>query len=83
MTKAEKLATALEGSRQAAIRLIEMKSEVHPTAATSHMPFPGHRTMATVWAQQAAARKRERERVGHRGAMQFGFDPASLKASGR
>jgi len=83
MTKAEKLTEALEGSMRATIRLIEMKSEVRPTAATGHMPFPGHRTVATVWAQQAAARKRERELGGRRRAMQYGFDPDCLKASER
>lgn len=45
--------------------------------AVGHMPFPGHRTVATIWAQQAAARKRERE---HRKSMDWGFEPDSLKA---
>lgn len=47
-------------------------------ATTEHMPFAGHRTVATVWAQQKAARKspadREKiiERYYARLAKQFG-----------
>lgn len=47
--------------------------DLKPRAATGHMPFKGHRTVAGFWAQQAAARK-------HRKVMEWGFDPDSLKA---
>jgi predicted PhzF superfamily epimerase YddE/YHI9 len=55
--------------------------DVKPRAATGHMPFAGHRTVATVWAQQAAARKRERERRPFTKAIEFGFEPDSLKVA--
>lgn len=46
--------------------------DLRPRPSVGHMPFTGHRTVATVWAQQAAARKRRK-------SMDFGFDPESLK----
>lgn len=46
--------------------------DLRPRPAVGHMPFTGHRTVATVWAQQSAARKRRK-------AMDFGFDPESLE----
>lgn len=48
-----------------------------PRAAIGHMPFTGHRTVATIWAQQTAASRRNLE--SRRKAMGFGFDPDSLK----
>lgn len=57
----------------------EDNDDMRPRAAVGHMPFTGHRTVATVWAQQAAASKRNRELAPHRKAMRFGFDPDSLK----
>jgi len=78
-----KLELAMIGSARAAARVRHIKQTACGTAAVGHIPFPGHRTMATVMAQQAAARRREREVAGHRNAMKYGFDPASLKASGR
>lgn len=83
MTKEEKLAEALEGSRQAAETVRFLKRTACGQAATGHIPFPGHRTVATVWAQQAAARKRERELRPLMKAMEYGLDPDSLKASER
>jgi len=86
MTKLEKLAAALKGSSDATCRVRCMKAlalEYPPSGTTGRFPFPGHRTVATIDAQRAAARKREREIAGHRNAMKYGFDPASLKASGR
>lgn len=43
--------------------------DLRPRPAVGHMPFTGHRTVATVWAQQ---RK-------HRKLMEWGFDPESLR----
>lgn len=47
--------------------------------AVGHIPFPGHRTMATVWAQQSAARRREA--MKQREAEEYGFEPESLKVA--
>lgn len=55
--------------------------DLQPRAAVGHMPFTGHRTVATIWAQQAAASRRNLE--SQRKAIGFGFDPDSLKASER
>lgn len=54
--------------------------DLRPRPAIGHMPFPGHRTVATIWNTEAAARKRERELKPHRKAMEYGLDPDSLKA---
>lgn len=51
--------------------------DLRPRPAVGHMPFTGHRTVATIWAQQEAARRRELMR--EREAMEYGFDPDSLK----
>lgn len=55
------------------------------SAAKGHMPFVGHRTVAQVWAQQTSAKRvtacqamRTSQSVAR--AMEFGFDPESLKA---
>lgn len=48
-----------------------------PRATVGHMPFPGHRTVAVVWAKQEAARRREAMR--QREMVEYGFDPESLK----
>lgn len=81
-----KLDLALLGTLEATYRLRDMKMIANATPATAaqgHMPFPGHRTVATVWAQQAAARKRERELRPLLKAMEYGLDPDSLKASAK
>lgn len=73
MSSAAKIEQAMLGSFEAILRVRKMKeSAAHspPRAATGHMPFPGHRTMATVWAQQDAAFRR---------AKDYGFDRESLK----
>jgi hypothetical protein len=56
-------------------------TDYEPRAAVGHMPFPGHRTQAAVRAQQEAAKRRDREREPFRKAMEYGFDPDTLKAS--
>lgn len=53
-------------------------------AAKGHMPFEGHRTVATFLAQQDAAKQRVRPgRSGLQRAMEYGFDPECLKRSAR
>ena len=47
--------------------------------AVGHMPFPGHRKVSQIWRAQASAKKREH--LLTRRAMEFGFDPESLKAA--
>ena len=49
-----------------------------PRAATGHMPFPGHRTVAVVWAKQEACR-RQAITNATRIAREYGFDPDSFK----
>lgn len=49
--------------------------EPRPRAATGHMPFTGHRTCETVFRQQEAGKRRWRERMKLREAMEYGFDP--------
>ena len=79
-----KLELALLGSDQAAARVRQMKAEAYMARpVTGHFPFPGHRTVATVDAQRAAARRREREQRPFLKAMEFGLDPDCLKASKR
>lgn len=55
-------------------------NDLRPRPAVGHMPFTGHRTVATIWNTEAAARKRERELKPHRKAIEYGFEPDSLKA---
>jgi hypothetical protein len=53
--------------------------DLRPRPAVGHMPFPGHRTVATIWNTEAAAKKRERELKPFRKAMEYGLEPDSLK----
>jgi hypothetical protein len=45
------------------------------------MPFPGHRTVAAIWARQEAARQRAIAATGPQ-ARAYGFDPDSLLEMG-
>ena len=57
-----------------------MRPKAFPSAvsfarpATGHMPFAGHRTVATIWAYQDAAIKRALDRH----AEEYGFDPKAV-----
>jgi hypothetical protein len=53
--------------------------DLRPSAAVGHMPFTGHRTVAVLWAKQAASKRSGRTREIR--AMSFGFDPKSLKGA--
>lgn len=58
-----------------------IEPEGEPRAATGHMPFVGHRTVAAVWARQANTRRSARLR--ERKAMEYGFDPDCVRREGR
>lgn len=50
-----------------------------PLAATEHMPFAGHRSVAQIDAAEAAARGRRTRALNK--AMEFGFDPKGFTKS--
>jgi hypothetical protein len=54
-----------------------MSAQPRARPAIGHMPFPGHRTVAAIWARQEAARQRAIAATGQQ-ARAYGFDPNSL-----